>query len=47
LSLVEFGYLVSPKVKAGKSTRKFNKLDENDDGYISRAEFKKPKVEEP
>lgn len=42
LSPVEFGYLISPKAKAGKTARKFNKLDANDDGYLSRAEFKKP-----
>lgn len=46
LSPVEFGYLTSPKVKAGKSARKFNKCDVNDDGYISRAEFKKPTEDE-
>ena len=46
LSPVEFGYLVSPKVKAGKMARKFNKLDDNDDGFLSRAEFKKPSGDE-
>ncbi len=46
LSPVECGYLVSQKVKAGKTARKFNKLDTNDDGYISAAEFKKPADEE-
>ena len=45
LSLVEFGYLISPKAKAGKKVRKFNKLDVDDDGYLSRDEFKKPAVE--
>ena len=45
LSPVEFGYLMSPKAKAGKQARKFNKLDANDDGYLSPLEFKKPAVE--
>lgn len=46
LSPVEFGYLVSPKSKSGKLNRKFNKLDDNDDGYLSPDEFKKPSDEE-
>ncbi len=46
LSPFEFGYLVSPKVKAGKSASKFAKLDVDDDGYISRAEFNKPADDE-
>jgi hypothetical protein len=46
LSAVELGYLVSPKVKARNTLRKFNRLDTNDDLFISREEFKKPKEEE-
>ena len=46
LTPVEFSYLFSPKVKAGKATRKFNKLDDNDDGSITREEFKKPADDE-
>ena len=47
LSPEELSYLVSPKVKFGKTMRKFDKLDDDDNGFISRLEFKKPKVEEP
>ncbi len=42
----ELGYLVSPQVKLRNTMRKFDKLDRDDDGMISRAEFKKPKHEE-
>lgn len=42
----EFGYLVSPKVPFKNVMRKFDRVDENDDGYISRSEYKKPKVPE-
>ncbi|HEX7260735.1 MAG TPA: EF-hand domain-containing protein, partial [Luteolibacter sp.] len=46
LTAVELGYLVSPKVKARNTLRKFNRLDADDDGFISREEFQKPKEEE-
>lgn len=46
LSPVELGYLVSPKVPNGKTMRKFTKLDDNDDGYISPLEFKKSKSDD-
>jgi len=44
LSPVEFGYLVSPKVKLAKIMRKFNRLDADDDGFVSLLEFRKPDV---
>lgn len=43
LTAVELGYLVSPKVKASNIRRKFNKLDRNHDGFVSRTEFRKVK----
>ncbi len=46
LSPVELGYLVSPKVAAAKTLRKFSRLDDDDDGSITPAEFKKTKTEE-
>ncbi|MES2661508.1 MAG: EF-hand domain-containing protein [Verrucomicrobiota bacterium] len=47
LTPVEFGYLTSPKVPVKNVTRKFNRLDTDDDGSLSRDEFKKPKSDEP
>jgi len=42
LSPVEFGYLVSQRVPVKNVLRKFDKLDTNDDGFLSKEEFKKP-----
>jgi len=42
LSPVEFGYLVSQRVPVKNVLRKFDKLDTNDDGFLSKKEFKKP-----
>ncbi len=46
LSLEEFGYLVSPKVKSAKTLRKFEKRDVDDSGFISPLELKKSEEEE-
>lgn len=43
LDLVEYGYLVSPKVPSRNTERKFVKLDLDEDDLISPAEFRKPK----
>ncbi|MEO7100269.1 MAG: hypothetical protein ABI162_12970 [Luteolibacter sp.] len=43
LSPVEFGYLVSPRVPFKNVMRKFDKRDTNDDGFLSKEEFKKSK----
>ncbi|MEO5912861.1 MAG: hypothetical protein ABIS50_01420 [Luteolibacter sp.] len=42
LTPVEFGYLTSPKVPLKNVTRKFNRLDTDDDGFLTKDEFKKP-----
>mgnify|MGYP000101881681 FL=1 len=44
LSPVEFGYLVSPSVPFKNVTRKFDKLDTDDSGFLSKDEFRKPKA---
>ena len=42
LDPVEFGYLVSQKVKVANTLRKFAKLDLDDSGTLTLAEFIKP-----
>jgi hypothetical protein len=42
LTPVEFSYLTSPKVKFSNISRKFVKLDTDDDGFLTKEEFKKP-----
>ena len=42
LDPVEFGYLVSQKVKVANTLRKFARLDLDDSGTLTPAEFKKP-----
>ncbi len=44
LTPVEFGYLVSQRVPVKNVVRKFNKLDDDDDGLLSKGEFKKSKA---
>lgn len=46
LSLVEFGYLVSPKVRLANVMRKFAKLDDDGSTFIDPSEFKKSKIED-
>lgn len=43
LSPVEFGYLVSQRVPVKNILRQFNRLDINDNGFLSKEEFQKPK----
>lgn len=40
LTPVEFGYLVSPRVKVANVLRNFDKKDKNDDGFLTEAELK-------
>lgn len=45
LTLVEFGYLTSPKVPLKNVSRQFKRLDADESGLLTKDEFRKPEVD--